>query len=219
MLRTIDVGRNLTKLSFVEWIGINSTFSQAIRWHRKPLYLGPAKSKLFKVPQRYLIPRPEDVEILRLFNNYRTYKKSLIKFLVNIVDENKVQFDEKVLKKAEEDDYNHCMELNNQWNEEIKLIRDERLEKVEAVEKLRVFEKIAEKKEEEKKYLEKIEAKVRKVKQEAATFITRKNIDQAIEEALANVVNYNVAIDNNGNSYQSDCIEQNTNKETISATN
>lgn len=79
MLRTtIDVGRNLTKPSFVEWIGINSTFSQAIRWHRKPLYLGPAKSKLFKVPQRYLIPRPEDVEILRLFNNYRTYKKSLM---------------------------------------------------------------------------------------------------------------------------------------------
>lgn len=135
------------------------------------------------------------------------------------MDANKVQFDEKSLKKAEEDDYNRCLELNNQWNEKIKLIRDERLEKEEAAEKLKIFEKIAAKKEEEKKRLEEIEIKVRKAKLEAATFITRKNIDQAIEEALANVVDYNVAIDKNGNHYQNNCIEQNINEKKISATN
>jgi len=39
---------------------------------------------------------------------------------------------------------------------------------------------------------------VRKEKEQAATFITRANIDEAIEKALANQVDYNFSIDLKG---------------------
>ena len=55
----------------------NSVFEQSLRWKRKPIWLPTAKSKMFKVPPRPVIPEEEAVEIKRLFNQYRTAVKSV----------------------------------------------------------------------------------------------------------------------------------------------
>lgn len=80
MLRSsIAAGSKLTgQVAANEFVGLNSVYSQTIRWRkRKPMRLGTAKSKLFRVPPRIRIPEEESIEILRLSNNYRTYMKSI----------------------------------------------------------------------------------------------------------------------------------------------
>lgn len=51
----------------------NSIYTQCVRWKRKPIWLPPAKSKMFRIPERPVIPKEEDLELQRLNNNYRTY--------------------------------------------------------------------------------------------------------------------------------------------------
>lgn len=51
---------------------------------------------------------------------------------------------------------------------------------------------------------EQVDKEIRKLKEEAVTFITAKNIDAAIEECLANVINHNRALDLNGDWHDSD---------------
>lgn len=55
----------------------NSIYTQCVRWRRKPIWLPTAKSKVFRVPKRPVIPIEEHREIQRLSNNYRTYMTSL----------------------------------------------------------------------------------------------------------------------------------------------
>lgn len=50
---------------------------QSVRWKRKPIWLPTAKSKVFRVPQRPVIPTEDKLELQRLHNNYRTLMKSL----------------------------------------------------------------------------------------------------------------------------------------------
>ncbi|XP_063979593.1 small ribosomal subunit protein mS26 [Diachasmimorpha longicaudata] len=190
-----------TQLMMNEWIGINGTFSQIIRWKRKPVWLPQAKSKLFKVPPRLHIPKEESVEILRLYNHYRTYRKSIREYLVQLVKASQVQFDEASVRKAEEEDYARCCIINEEWNKEVSKTRDIRLAKEKEARKEHTLQMISMKKEKQRLMMEKIEEKVKKAKLEAVTFITPDNIDRAIEEALANVVDYNAAIDKNGNYY------------------
>lgn len=56
---------------------INSTFSQLVRWRRKPRWLPTAKSKLYKVPQRPVVPEEERLELQRLHYNYKTQIKAI----------------------------------------------------------------------------------------------------------------------------------------------
>ncbi|XP_015119290.1 probable 28S ribosomal protein S26, mitochondrial [Diachasma alloeum] len=191
-----------TQLVMNEWIGINGTFSQIIRWKRKPIWLPQAKSKLFKVPPRLRLPQEESGEILRLYNHYRTYRKSIREYLVQLMEASQVQFDEELLKKAEEEDYTKCWNINEEWNKEVGKVRQIRLEKQHQDRKQQTLQIISEKRERHRQMMEKIEERVKKAKIEADTFITRENIDRAIEEALANVVDYNAAIDKEGNFYR-----------------
>lgn len=79
MLRTvIAAGSQLSgQLAANEFVGITSVYCQTIRWKRKPMWLGTAKSKIFRVPPRIRLPDEEAIEIKRLCNNYRTYRKSI----------------------------------------------------------------------------------------------------------------------------------------------
>lgn len=68
--------------------------------------------------------------------------------------------------------------------------------------KEKVLKKIV-KVEEKMEHLKKqADEKIKKAKEESVTFITAENIDAVIEECLANVVNYNRAMDLNGNWYE-----------------
>lgn len=44
---------------------------------RKPFWLPMGKTKMFKIPKKPQIPEEEEVEILRLYNVYKTNMKSL----------------------------------------------------------------------------------------------------------------------------------------------
>jgi len=54
----------------------NSIYTQCVRWKRKPIWLPTAKSKMFRVPKRPVIPIEEQLELQRLYNNYKTYMTS-----------------------------------------------------------------------------------------------------------------------------------------------
>lgn len=55
----------------------NSVYTQCVRWKRKPIWLPTAKTKVFRVPKRPVIPVEEREEIQTLYNKYRTYMSSL----------------------------------------------------------------------------------------------------------------------------------------------
>lgn len=206
MLRSaaIAIGNKLTgQICSNEFVGLNNVYSQTIRWRkRKPMRLGTAKSKLFRVPPRIRLPEEESIEILRLSNNYRTYMKSIKQHLVKLVAANQVQFDEALMNKIEDEDFEKCMKLNDEWNEKVKVTREKRHKQMmdERVEKALMHMK--EKEENKMNIMKNIEEQVRKIKVEAKTFITPDNIDQAIEDALQNVVSYNSVIDLKGQVYE-----------------
>lgn len=113
-----------------------------------------------------------------------------------------VQFDKEVVREAEKEDFAQCMELNKKWNEEVGKLREKREFLALEARKEATLQNIVKKEGRDKKLLDQVEKKVRKAKAEAHTFITAKTIDQAIEEALGDVVNHNVAIDSEGNKYE-----------------
>lgn len=122
--------------------------------------------------------------------------------MVKIFAENEVQFDEALMDQLEQEDYEKCMKLNDEWNEKVKVSREKRHK--ELMDKRIEYALIKMKEKEEKKLnvMKNIEEQVKKMKIEAKTFITADNIDQAIEEALQNVVSYNSVIDLQGKVYE-----------------
>lgn len=79
MLRTSGtINKMMNNLIMTEWVGINAVNTQIVRWwKRKPMWLPPAKSKLFRIRQRVSVPPDEAAENRRLNNNYNTYRNSL----------------------------------------------------------------------------------------------------------------------------------------------
>lgn len=59
---------------------LNTSFIQSRSkkvWVRKPLGSPMAKSKLFRIPQKPVLPEDETAEIKRLYDNYKNEMKSL----------------------------------------------------------------------------------------------------------------------------------------------
>lgn len=103
-----------------------------------------------------------------------------------------------------EKDFEICSNINNQWNKEIAMIRQKRLNQERTYRIQEIHKKLKEKKERDLKMQEIIDANIKKVKEEAATFITSKNIDEAILNALENIIDHNIAIDRDGNFYKNE---------------
>ncbi|XP_044268744.1 probable 28S ribosomal protein S26, mitochondrial [Tribolium madens] len=173
---------------------------QPVRWRRKPLWMPTAKSKLFRVPIRPQIPEEEDNELKRLTNNYRTAMKSIRRFLTYRYSVSlQATADTEQLKKAFEEDFSRCKAINDEWNAELERLRNERIAR-----QLEEDVKFAENRKQEwlkreKELLAQAEEIVRKEKEIVATFITPETLDEAIEKALNNPVDYNFAIDLEGN--------------------
>lgn len=68
-------------------------------------------------------------------------------------------------------------------------------------EKEYILQKLILKEKEKEERKANIDKEIRKAKEEAVTFITAENVDAAIEECLANIVDHNRALDLEGNWY------------------
>lgn len=177
-------------------------YYQTVRWsprNRKPLWLGTAKTKKFRVPVKPVIPDDEKEELKRLFNNYRTQIKSLRKFFylkhsVTLM----AQADTEQLKKDFDEDFLRCQKINNEWNEVIRKQREERLAKELKADIEFAKNRLAERIKKKEEVLAKAEEIVRREKEQSKYFVTPENIDRAIEEAINNPIDYNFAIDLNG---------------------
>ncbi|KRT79044.1 hypothetical protein AMK59_7249, partial [Oryctes borbonicus] len=186
---------NITKISTLP-----TTNLQILRWRRKPRWVPVAKSKMFRVPQRPVISEDEAMEIKRLFNNYRTQMKSIRRYMV---EKTMASFartaDPKDIQRIQDEDFARCSKINDEWNasvqvDRVKFFKDTFENYINsAKESLRKHEEL------NQLQLEEAEKLVAEQKEAAKTFITEANIDEAIERALANPVDYNFAIDLDGN--------------------
>ncbi|XP_050302440.1 probable 28S ribosomal protein S26, mitochondrial [Anthonomus grandis grandis] len=167
--------------------------------HRKPRWIPTAKTKKFRVPTRPQIPKDEELELLRLNNNYRTQIKSIRAFLR---EKHSTLFQksldpEEILKLFRED-FDACKAINDKWNEEIRVIREKRMEEM-LQNDIEFAQKRMELELEKRHQLQELaESLVRKEKDVSSSFITAENIDEAIDKALESFVDYNFAIDETG---------------------
>ncbi|XP_057662804.1 probable 28S ribosomal protein S26, mitochondrial [Diorhabda carinulata] len=181
---------------------INYTKYDSIRQfrRRKPIALGTAKSKLFRVPKRPTIPEDEKLELMRLFNNYRTTMKSLrYFFMVNHSAEfAQVSEDPEESRRVFLEDYEKSSAINAKWNEKQKELREKIITTQHEKDIEYALQRIElEKHKKEQKKME-VEEIVRREKEASKHFITPQNIDEAIERALATPVDYNFAVNLEG---------------------
>lgn len=180
---------------------------QLVRWRRKPRWLPVAKSKLFRVPERKVQDPMERSELMRLHANYKTQLRAVRGYLMTESAEREATStaDHLIISPEEmEEDFRQCSEMNDKWNAEISLIRNKRLQLERDAEKeliLQRLDALGERREQRKTSAEEL---VRLEKERSKTLITPENIDQAIEQALAETVDYNFAIDLSGKIYRSD---------------
>lgn len=102
----------------------------------------------------------------------------------------------------EEEEFQRCLNENVAWNAKIASERDVRLAKEREEKVAYVQERLDAHKLIKEERLEQANKRIQYEIQQSKTFITHENLDQAIEVALANPVDYNFAIDMAGNIYQ-----------------
>lgn len=97
--------------------------------HRKPRWVPIAKSKIFRIPKRPVVPEEERLELLRLHNNYKTQMRAIRRFYHEDMIKEKSTKDSassEMSQRLEADDWARCVELNEKWNAKVALERDER---------------------------------------------------------------------------------------------
>lgn len=169
--------------------------------HRKPRWVPVAKSKMFRIPKRPVITEEERVELLRINNNYKTQMRAIRKFyrdeLVKELSSSNNRASEESLR-VEREDWERCLKLNEEWNANISVEREKRrAEQLHKMEQYALARMEAKDLELEQR-IAKASAEIRKQKELSSTFITPETIDAAIDEAIANPVDYNYAIDLKG---------------------
>ncbi|XP_017491872.1 PREDICTED: probable 28S ribosomal protein S26, mitochondrial isoform X2 [Rhagoletis zephyria] len=176
-----------------------------VRWRRKPRWLPVAKSKLYRVPERKEQNADERAELMRLHNNYKLQMRSIRQYLREEVLRLNVTTtaDHIVLTpEQEEAEFQRCMQENEVWNQAIAAERNARLQKDRERQAGEIRERLDAARLREEERLERAEEIVRREKELAKTYVTRENLDTAIEQALANPVDYNFSLDLKGNIYR-----------------
>ncbi|XP_044735173.1 probable 28S ribosomal protein S26, mitochondrial [Chrysoperla carnea] len=190
---------NLCKLTISPNVIENNLFQQIVRWRRKPRWLPVAKSKLYKVPKRPEISESERNELFRLHTNYKTQVKSIRHFLIKEFEAQQIKEDEVQVKKDFDIDFEKCRKINEEWNSSIIPIREARIQAEKKLAQDIVMQRMITHQENLRQKQNISEQIIRAEKERSKTYITPENIDAAIEKALNNVVNYNFAIDAQGN--------------------
>lgn len=171
---------------------------QSVRY-RKPLWMPRAKSKMFKVHPRQVIPIEEELELKRLHNNYRTIVRSIRSHLeLHWKEREEENIDHEAEMRKFEEDFQKSLLLNKEWSEQLKVERESFF--VNELQKKLDFElkRAEEAKMDEQVELEQIEALVREVKANFKDFITADNIDETIDKVLESQEDYNYAINLEG---------------------
>lgn len=167
--------------------------------YRKPFWMPRAKSKMFKIPPRIVIPLEEVVELKRLHNNYRTHRKSLRAYLVSEWQEKSEEtVDHKTEKNQFVEDFQKMSLINQEWNDKLKPLRERFIE-----DELRndldvALATIEETKVNHNEHYARIEELVRQTKEDSKHFITAENIDTSIDQLLEINVEFNYALNLNG---------------------
>ncbi|XP_015681218.1 28S ribosomal protein S26, mitochondrial [Protobothrops mucrosquamatus] len=104
----------------------------------------------------------------------------------------------KLRKKAEQEEHQHLMALNDAENKRLLERRMERLRKEEIQEKVRKLQIDQNRVSLQEEFLKEKEMEVLRLQEESRNFITLENLDQRIEECLSKTQNYNFAIDKDG---------------------
>nr|SVE73880.1 EOG090X0FQ9 [Daphnia atkinsoni] len=193
-------GRSRTRVLNIINISYIQSRSKRV-WVRKPLGSPMAKSKIFRISPKPILPDDENAEIKRLYDNYKNSMKSLRQY-----------FFEQSLKQAESgevaqmkhrleaQEHERLMEENRLENEKVSMLREERL-KIQA-EKTQQYVLASLMKKEGDVKLHDVQMEAFLAKQMSTPFIQAENIEKAIEDALANPVNFNFAIDLDGYVYR-----------------
>lgn len=96
-------------------------------------------------------------------------------------------------------EFDEALKINNEWNAECAKVRAVRMEKKMKEQEEYVLERLAAKEERDEERRQQVREAIELQKVQSKHFITEANIDEAIERALADVVDYNFAIDLDGN--------------------
>ncbi|CAH2054060.1 unnamed protein product, partial [Iphiclides podalirius] len=103
--------------------------------------------------------------------------------------------------KLEAEEWEQCVQLNEKWNAQVAAEREERRKKeLEAMEEY-ALKRIEAKDKALRKRIVKASEKIKVQKSLSSTFITPEKLDEAIDYALANPIDYNFAIDLQGQRY------------------
>ncbi|PSN50038.1 putative 28S ribosomal protein S26 [Blattella germanica] len=206
MFHCIDPLKYSSKLitnSFKSDLIINLASFQSIRWKRKPIWLPTAKSRMFKIPERPKVDEREAIELKRLHNRYKTHMHAIRTYFLEEIQETSAKSTVAIQEvKDEEDEHIQCMKINEEWNQQVSLIREDRLKKDEEIRREKVLRALAIAEEKRNAEKERIEQLVREEKERSKFYITPENIDKAIDEALGSIVDHNFAIDTDGNIFR-----------------
>ncbi|XP_055696544.1 probable 28S ribosomal protein S26, mitochondrial [Lutzomyia longipalpis] len=185
-------------ISLKSWTGL-----QFVRWRRKPRWLPMARTRYNKVPVRKPVDPEEKDEMMRLYNMYRTQYRSVRRFLAAEVEAKAAQATVLTMDpKVEEAEVQHCFEINEEWNKKVAAVRDQRLQEELKVQKEEILTRLEAKKLREEERRQMAEEKVKREIERSKNFIPREKLEEAIEHALANPVDFNFAIDLNMNLYK-----------------
>lgn len=178
---------------------------QSAEAHRKPRWLPVAKSKIYRIPKRPVVSKEESLELLRLHNNYKTQMRAIRRFYYDEMVKEKSSRESassEMSQRLEAEEWLRSVELNEKWNIQVSLEREERRKaEVQALEE-RALKKIEVVDQMIKERIAKASEEILREKNLSSTFITAETLEAAIENALANPTDYNYAIDLKGNLYQ-----------------
>lgn len=178
---------------------------QSAEAHRKPRWLPVAKSKIYRIPKRPVVSKEESLELLRLHNNYKTQMRAIRRFYYDEMVKEKSSRESassEMSQRLEAEEWLRSVELNEKWNIQVSLEREERRKaEVQALEE-RALKKIEVVDQMIKERIAKASEEILREKNLSSTYITAETLEAAIENALANPTDYNYAIDLKGNLYQ-----------------
>lgn len=102
---------------------------QCAEAHRKPRWVPVAKSKIYRIPKRPEVSEEERLELLRINNNYKTQMRAIRRFFHEEMIKEKSTKDSassEMSLRLEAQEWERCVELNEKWNAQVALEREER---------------------------------------------------------------------------------------------
>lgn len=177
-----------------------SSFLRLVRW-RKRRWAPVNQSKIFFVPERK--PRNEDElkELKTAYDQYHTRIKAIRTYLMHDLAKESHEKQDKSHVVEEARVFAELMEENKRWNQDTARIREARQAMETASRQEELMQTLIDLEEEQRRQKLSADTVVRDEKELAKTFIDVDRLDEEIEKALNVRINYNFAIDLEGNKY------------------